>query len=183
MARFTDKITKLKIWRATGAEFVGTTLLVLLLCGIHSQTWGALDSDTSAAVVYFLHSAVYAFSVMSLSWSIQHVSGGYVNPVFTLAGLLTRKLSIIRTIFYLLAQCAGKIFLFHSNFLRIFFFLEIFFKIQNAQKQATLQKASSNATKPFSSKSINILTMDFFQPLCWRQVLYTAQQVWRTSWS
>ena len=104
-----DRLTNLKIWRCTGAEFVGTLFLVLLMCGLNSHTWILLESDRSAPSVYLLHSLVHALSVMSISWSIQHVSGGHINPAITIASLVVRKISFIRAIFYLLAQSAGTL--------------------------------------------------------------------------
>ena len=100
-----DRITNVKIWRSSGAEFIGTLFLVLLL--ISFQAWDSLESDSRALSVV-LHSLVYALSVMSLSWSIQHVSGGHINPAITVAFFVTRKISVIRAFFYISAQTAGR---------------------------------------------------------------------------
>lgn len=100
-----DRITNVKIWRSSGAEFIGTLFLVLLL--ISFQAWDSLESDSRALSVV-LHSLVYALSVMSPSWSIQHVSGGHINPAITVAFFVTRNISVIRAFFYISAQTAGR---------------------------------------------------------------------------
>ena len=99
------RLTNVKIWRSSGAEFIGTLLLVLLM--ISSQARDSLDSDSGTLSVV-LYSLVYALSVMSLSWSIQHVSGGHINPAITVAFFVTRKISVIRAIFYISSQTAGR---------------------------------------------------------------------------
>lgn len=38
-----------------------------------------------------------------------HISGANVNPAVTIALFFTRKISILRTLFYVIAQCGGSI--------------------------------------------------------------------------
>ena len=100
-----DRLTNVKIWRSSGAEFIGTLFLVLLM--ISSQARDSLESDSGTLSVV-LYSLVYALSIMSLSWSIQHVSGGHINAAITVAFFVTRNISVIRAIFYISAQTAGR---------------------------------------------------------------------------
>lgn len=38
-----------------------------------------------------------------------HISGAHINPAVTAAMVVTRKLSLAKAVFYLLAQCGGAI--------------------------------------------------------------------------
>jgi glycerol uptake facilitator-like aquaporin len=42
-------------------------------------------------------------------WCIAHISGGHVNPAVTIAALITRRVSVVRAFFYLVAQLVGAL--------------------------------------------------------------------------
>ena len=44
----------------------------------------------------------------TIVWGIAHVSGGHINPAVTLAMLVTRKISLLRGILYIVAQVIGS---------------------------------------------------------------------------
>ena len=85
-------------WRAVCAEFLGTLLLVLIACG---SCW---KGEIVVAI-----SISFGLTVGIVVWCIAHVSGGHINPAVTLSFLVTRRISIFRTIFYIIAQCAGAV--------------------------------------------------------------------------
>lgn len=47
-----------------------------------------------------------AFNVMQ---AFGHVSGGHFNPAVTVACLVTGKITIVKSILYIIAQCLGAI--------------------------------------------------------------------------
>ena len=88
-----------KFYVALVAEFLGTMLLVLVGCG------STRDPTTSVLQI----SLCFAFSVASIVWAIANVSGGHINPAVTIGFLVTRKISIVRFLFYIIVQVAGAL--------------------------------------------------------------------------
>lgn len=87
-----------KFWVALLAEFIGTQLLVTVGCG-------ACASHPTRSIVQI--SLAFGLSVGTVVWAIAHISGGHINPAVTLGFLVTRKISIVRAIFYIISQCLG----------------------------------------------------------------------------
>lgn len=87
-----------KFWVALLAEFIGTLLLVTVGCG-------ASVSSSRQSIVQV--SLAFGLSVGIIVWAFAHISGGHVNPAVTLGFLVTRKISIVRAIFYIISQCLG----------------------------------------------------------------------------
>lgn len=46
---------------------------------------------------------------MKFFQAIGHVSGGHINPAVTTALLITGKVSLVRALLYIIAQCAGAV--------------------------------------------------------------------------
>jgi len=83
------------------AEFVGTLILVLAICGFISQ---------SSPVVNLLSiGLVHALALMALVGAIGSLSGCHVNPAVTLALLTVRKISPRDAVAYIGAQLAGAL--------------------------------------------------------------------------
>ncbi len=87
-----------KLWIAILAEFVGTFILVLVACG---------STMYNPSVLHI--SLCFGFSVASAVWAICHISGGHINPAVTFGFLVTRKITLIRALFYVIAQVFGAI--------------------------------------------------------------------------
>jgi len=98
------------LWRGFVSEFFATTIFVFIGCGsvVAAQvTLGAETIDVSAQV---LISLAHGFTIMVMIYSIGEISGGHINPAVTWATVITRKLSVLRGICYIIAQLVGAIF-------------------------------------------------------------------------
>ena len=88
-----------RFYIALVAEFLGTLFLVLVACGA-CVTYKDAPSQVQIALAFGL-------SVATMVWAIGNVSGGHINPAVTIAFLLTRKISIIRAVLYVVVQLLG----------------------------------------------------------------------------
>ncbi|KAK2150199.1 hypothetical protein LSH36_418g00001 [Paralvinella palmiformis] len=93
-----------KFWVAVLAEFVGTALLVLVACG---SCLSKTDPDLNSKVTRI--SLAFGLSVGSIVWAICNVSGGHINPAVTFGFFVTRKVSIVRFLLYVVFQTLGAI--------------------------------------------------------------------------
>lgn len=98
-----DDIRSPAFWRAVFAEFLGTFMLVLYGCGSTRQGWQNDPLDVVQIALSF------GLSVATAVWIIGHTSGGHINPAVTCAMLVTRRISFVRTLLYIIAQCVGSI--------------------------------------------------------------------------
>ncbi|KAF1954630.1 aquaporin-like protein [Byssothecium circinans] len=74
-----------------------------------SNTTTGASTGFSPAVLQYI-ALIFAFSLMVNVWIFFRISGGLFNPAVTLAMLLTRAMSPIRSFLLLVAQLAGSIF-------------------------------------------------------------------------
>ena len=51
----------------------------------------------------------FGLIVGTMVWCIGHISGGHINPAVTVALLVTRKISVVRAVLFVVAQCLGAI--------------------------------------------------------------------------
>ncbi len=102
MAAGVDDIRTASFWRAVVAEALGTLFLVFIGCG-SCITWGEQRPTVVGIALCF------GLAVATIVWSIGHVSGGHINPAVTGAFLITRKISLLRAVFYVIAQGAGAV--------------------------------------------------------------------------
>lgn len=92
------ELKTLHFWTCLLTELIGTILLIMFACG------------TGVVKESCLHQAIaVGVTVAVLVWSIAHVSGCHINPAVSLAFLSTRKISLMRAIFYIITQCIGGI--------------------------------------------------------------------------
>lgn len=96
-----EDLCKPALWRAVAAEFFGTLFLVLLGCGSIDNN-GAPTNVVQIALAFGL---VYG----SMVWCFNHVSGGHFNPAVSVAAMVCRRASVVRGIFFIIAQCVGGI--------------------------------------------------------------------------
>ncbi|OAL54097.1 aquaporin-like protein [Pyrenochaeta sp. DS3sAY3a] len=102
-------------------EFVGTTMFLFFAFSgtqVANIGSGAAEDDKTTTgeatgfspIVLLYIALVFAFSLMVNVWVFFRISGGLFNPAVTLAMLLCKALSPIRSFLLLAAQIAGSIF-------------------------------------------------------------------------
>ncbi|KAM9849110.1 aquaporin-4-like [Aulostomus maculatus] len=96
-----------EFWRCVGAEFFAMVLFVLLSLG-STINWGAVEEDHHSPDLVLI-SFSFGLTIATLVQCFSHISGAHINPAVTAAMLVTRKLSLAKAVFYLLAQCVGAI--------------------------------------------------------------------------
>lgn len=98
----TREITDIKtwnFWRAVFAEYIGTMILCLwsIGSGLYLPTYSPPDVLTTALSTGFI--------VAVLINSLLNVSGGHVNPAVSIGFLVTQRITCLRFIIYVIAQC------------------------------------------------------------------------------
>lgn len=104
-----EDLTSPNLWRAVAAEMVGTIFLVFLGCGAHTLQNGNGSVVTTAEPSVVQISLTFGLVVGTMIWCIAHISGGHINPAVTVAALITRRVSVVRAFFYIVAQIVGAI--------------------------------------------------------------------------
>ncbi|WP_187274222.1 aquaporin [Paenibacillus sp. N3.4] len=83
------------------AEFIGTFVLVLFGCGSAATAGGELG--------YLGIAFAFGLSIVAMAYVIGPVSGCHINPAVSFAMLISRKLSGVDFIGYVIAQVVGAI--------------------------------------------------------------------------
>ncbi|GAB2286825.1 Aquaporin PIP2-7 [Dionaea muscipula] len=104
------ELGKWSFYRALIAEFIAT--LLLLYIGVRTVIGQSVSTDAAnpCGGVGLLGIA-WAFGgiVFVLVYCTAGISGGHINPAVTFALFLARKVSLVRALLYMVAQCAGAI--------------------------------------------------------------------------
>ncbi|KAG8442061.1 hypothetical protein GDO86_011017 [Hymenochirus boettgeri] len=93
-------------WKAVSGEYIAMLIFVLLGLG-STITWGANNSCQSADIVRI--SLCFGFSIVTMVHCFGHISGAHLNPAVTIAFVCTRKITLAKSVFYIMAQCLGAI--------------------------------------------------------------------------
>ncbi|XP_062412310.1 aquaporin-4 isoform X1 [Sardina pilchardus] len=101
-------------WRAVFGELLAMTLFVLLSLG-STIAWGSPTNATAPAGSaspshppdLVLISLCFGLAIATLVQCFGHISGAHINPAVTVAMVATRKLSLAKGVFYVVAQCVG----------------------------------------------------------------------------
>uniref|UniRef100_A0A8C3HKL2 Lens fiber major intrinsic protein n=1 Tax=Chrysemys picta bellii TaxID=8478 RepID=A0A8C3HKL2_CHRPI len=87
-----------RFWRSLLAEVVGTLIFVWLVLG---ASFGPLNVLQVALA--------FGLAAATLVQVLGHVSGAHVNPAVTFAFLVGAQLSLLRAVFYMVAQVLGGV--------------------------------------------------------------------------
>ncbi|MCL2673123.1 MAG: aquaporin, partial [Alphaproteobacteria bacterium] len=83
------------------AEFIGSMFFTLIGCGVIITAIDDIGFIGVAAVLGMTYIALYQV--------IASVSGGYINPVFTLGGMMDKRLKLDEGLLYMLFQVLGAV--------------------------------------------------------------------------
>lgn len=86
------------------AELLGTAVLVFAMDTIVISSY-----ETQTKTPHLIMSFLVAITVTILLLATSPISGGHINPIVTVAAVLTGLISVSRAIVYILAQCIGGI--------------------------------------------------------------------------
>lgn len=100
-----DDVKSLLFWKAVFAEFVGTFILVITALGSTVQGWSSSVDPLDIVQI----ALSFGFAVATSVWIIGHISGGHINPAVTVAMLVTRRISLLRAIMFIISQSLGAI--------------------------------------------------------------------------
>lgn len=107
------ELTKWSFYRAIIAEFIATLLFlyitVLTVIGYKSQTDPALNGGDCGGVGILGIAWAFGGMIFILVYCTAGISGGHINPAVTFGLFLARKVSLVRAVMYIAAQCLGAI--------------------------------------------------------------------------
>lgn len=104
-----DELGSWSFYRAIIAEFVATLLFlyitVLTVIGYKSQS----ETDQCGGVGILGIAWAFGGMIFVLVYCTAGISGGHINPAVTFGLFLARKVSLVRAVMYMIAQCLGAI--------------------------------------------------------------------------
>ncbi|NXB06143.1 AQP5 protein, partial [Cnemophilus loriae] len=96
------EILTLAFARAVFVEFISTLIFVFIGLGSALKWPSALPSILQIALAFGL-------AIGTLVQAFGHISGAHINPAVTIAFFVGNQISLLRTLFYILAQLVGAI--------------------------------------------------------------------------
>ncbi|KAF0910739.1 hypothetical protein E2562_004725 [Oryza meyeriana var. granulata] len=106
----TSELGKWSLYRALIAEFMATLIFLYVsiatVIGYKNQK---ATVDMCTGVGYLGVAWSFGATIFILVYCTGGVSGGHINPAVTLGLFFGRKLSLVRTVLYVVAQCLGAI--------------------------------------------------------------------------
>jgi len=94
-------------WRQVIGEFFGTLLFLFFVSASVEvpKSVSPGSAGTSAVITAFLQ----GFSILALVYVFRTISGGHFNPAVTIATMITRHISLVVGLFFIVAQLLGAI--------------------------------------------------------------------------
>ena len=102
MSSFFGELEQLRFWRSVVAELIATMFYVFCSCGSMLR----LELSQAPPSVEQV-SLAFGLAMATVVQCVGLISGGHVNPAVTTALAVTNKVSIMRAIFYVIAQVSG----------------------------------------------------------------------------
>lgn len=95
-----NEFLRRSFWTEVFAEFLVTLIYLFLVCGA-VLPW----NNTPPPVI---HGAfISGLSIATLVMAVMHISGGHLNPVVTISFMSVGRVSVLKAIFFIVAQCLG----------------------------------------------------------------------------
>ncbi|XP_020085073.1 probable aquaporin PIP2-2 [Ananas comosus] len=110
-----EELTKWSLYRAVIAEFIATLLFlyvtVATVIGYKHQSDPNVNPTDAACSGVGILGIAWAFGgmIFILVYCTAGISGGHINPAVTFGLFLARKVSLVRALLYMIAQCLGAI--------------------------------------------------------------------------
>ncbi|KAJ0967628.1 hypothetical protein J5N97_024545 [Dioscorea zingiberensis] len=110
-----DELGKWSFYRAVIAEFIATLLFLYItvatVIGYKHQSDTTLGNADAACSGVGILGIAWSFGgmIFILVYCTAGISGGHINPAVTFGLFLARKVSLIRALLYMIAQCLGAI--------------------------------------------------------------------------
>ncbi|KAJ4778607.1 plasma membrane intrinsic protein 2 [Rhynchospora pubera] len=110
-----EELGKWSLYRAVIAEFIATLLFlyvtVATVIGYKHQSDASVNGTDAACSGVGILGIAWAFGgmIFILVYCTAGISGGHINPAVTFGLFLARKVSLVRAVLYIIAQCLGAI--------------------------------------------------------------------------
>ncbi len=112
-ARFASKgeVGSIEFWRAVASECLATFFFVFLAC-LSTLPW---KHGTSNGITHDSHTNIlqvamaFGLSLATMVHCFCHVSGSHLNPAVSISMVSTCRITPVRGLLYVFAQCGGSI--------------------------------------------------------------------------
>ncbi|KAK7269016.1 hypothetical protein RIF29_21731 [Crotalaria pallida] len=104
-----DEVTHPDSVRATVSEFISTFIFVFAGEGSILALDKIYKVPGASAGELVVIAVAHAFALFAAVSASMHVSGGHVNPAVTFGALLGGRISVVRAVYYWIAQLLGSI--------------------------------------------------------------------------
>lgn len=99
-----SEIKSWSFWRAVLAEFLG--MIIFIFMGLSAAVGDPNDFNLDREITVAF---AFGLAIATLAECIGHISGAHLNPAVTLGLVTSCRISILRALFYMLAQMLGAV--------------------------------------------------------------------------
>ncbi|KAF2883011.1 hypothetical protein ILUMI_23149 [Ignelater luminosus] len=96
------ELRSLEFWRSVICECLASFCYIFIVCG-------ADGTGASSSSLLFATALASSLSITTLTQCFGQISGAQINPAVTIAMAITKNISLIRTVMFIIAQCGGGI--------------------------------------------------------------------------